>query len=244
MSDDRPLDYPYKTAGDLVDEVIARAVPNATPDDLVSVSRDFVLRALDDAHRRIERHAPWKFAEARATRSVSSGTPEIYAPPEAATILKVFNTTTGEELEYVDLRQNMRLWERMNYRDGTGRVRSYGEPRWYGMWTNIIYLAPVPRRDMQLDLYFYRHFTPLDDEDAIPTLPSPHYDLLVDFAVGEVLLHLPPSGDRYLPQSVAEPYFERFAHSLEQLEASHSAKTTLDQVLWHHFVDEVEMGEW
>lgn len=234
--------YPTAEARDLVDRSIASAVAITSPDRMVDINRAFVLSALNEALRKIERAGPWKFAEATAYTEFEPAQFEATLPPDLAVPLKAVNATTGSELIFLDLRQSMDLYKDLNAINAQPQVE--GQPTYYGVWGRQMQVAPIPRKAVQINVRYYRYLPALEDEDDEVPLPVTYHDLLVNHAVGTVLLRMPAEGDRFLPASAAEPWFAKFQEGLFEMQASPLSSETLDAVNDHRMTEDIAERHW
>ncbi len=147
--------------------------------------------------------------------------------------MSVRAATTDNELAYHDERQ--RFWDQ----DATGAVEAYS------LWSGELRFYPLPSKAESFTLRYYQKWSDLVDPTDTPVIPETWHDLLADFAAGQLALRLPPTGDRFLPYSKAEPYLASFAQGLEEMVNSDLVMKTWDNVPNYGFTEEVlSIGEW
>jgi hypothetical protein len=220
--------------GEIVETAVAQVISLTQSDQLVNANPVFVERMVNKAYHKIEKRALWKFSEGEATINAVAGT-RVCAnvPADLSVPLAVYSDLTEQELAYHDERQ--RFWDKST----TGAVESYG------LWNDEFRFYPLPKQNETFTLRYYKKWTDLADPSDTPVIPETFHDLLVDFASGQLALRLPPTGDRFLPNSKAQPYLDAFFSGLEEMSNSDLVMKTWDAVPNYDYTEHVlGIGEW
>lgn len=201
----------------------------------VDVSKPFVVMSINDALRRVERAALWKFSEAEATLEVEAGEREptvASMPTDMAVPLLAYNLTTKRELAFHDDRQ------RVADQDLTGDVLAYS------VWGSDLRVYPLPTRTNEILLRYYRSWPALVEDGDEPIFPETFHDMLTSYAAGQLILRLPPTEGKYLPQNAAEPHLATFQAQLVEMLSSDLVMPTFDRVSNHDHLEMLTDGEW
>lgn len=220
--------------GELTETAIAQVVPLTAPDQLVNANEAFVKSMINRAYHKIEKRAMWKFSEAEATITATSGT-RVCAdvPADLGIPLAVYSNALKRELDYHDERQ------------GFFDLETTGQVCAYSLWQGEFRFFPLPNATETFILRYYRTWTDLIDPSDVPIIPDTFHGLLVDYASGKLALRLPPTGDRFLPYSKAQPYLEDFNVGLEEMANSDLVVKTWDSVPNYGFTEGVlQIQEW
>ena len=202
---------------ELVDMTVAKVRSPSQADASIDISDAFVTELINEGLHHIERQALWEFAETAAIITAISGIPTTPVPDDCHTTLKAINTRTGIDLEFTDVRQEMGHYKFDNYILPGFRPHVQGEITHYGLWTNQYIWGPIPRRDTQINLRYYRHFPRLEEDEDEPIIPETYHDILTNYAASRLILALPAEGNRYLPWSMAEPYEQMWQQGLQEM---------------------------
>lgn len=219
--------------GDMVDIAIARVSGPSRAH--VDVSAPFVVMSINDAMRRVERAALWKFSEAEVTLEIEAGERQATVasmPTDLAVPLLAYNLTTHTELAFHDDRQ------RVADQTLTGDVLAYS------VWGSELKFYPLPNRTNEVLLRYYRTWPALVNDGDEPVFPETFHDMLTSYAAGQLILRLPPTEGKYLPQNAAEPHFAAFHAQLAEMLASDLVMPTFDRVSNHDHLEMLTDGEW
>lgn len=220
--------------GEITDAAIAQVVGLGQVDRLVNTNTAFVKAMVNKGYHIVERTSLWKFSEKEAAINTASGT-RVCAdtPDDLAVPLMVYCPRISAPLEYHDERQ------RFYSAEDSGPVRAYA------MWANELRFYPLPTKDESLTLRYYYQWPDLVADSDEPVFPATFHDLLVDYGSYHLVLRLPPTGDRYLPYSSAQPYLEGFKSGLGEMLSSDLAMKTFDEVPNYDFNEGIlGMMEW
>ena len=219
--------------GEITEAAIAQVVA-LRHTNFVDVNEEFVRAMVNKGYHIIERAALWKFSEAeedvtaQAGERVCADIPEDFALSVAA-----YSYKNKVELFYHDERQ--RFWD----------LNDSGDVLAYGVWQGEVRWYPLPKREETIRLRYYAKWPDLVDDEDVPVIPETWHDLLLDYASGQLALRLPPEGDRFLPNSRAEPYMQSFEARLNEMMQSDLVMKTWDTVPNYAFQDNVlDLGEW
>lgn len=220
--------------GELTETAIAQVISLTQTDQLANVNEAFVKQMVNKAYHKIERRALWKFSERESSIHSAVGVRTCAdAPSDLAIPVAVYSETLQGELAFHDERQ--RFWDL----DATGIVEAYG------LWKGEFRFFPLPTKVETFTLRYYKKWTDLVLDADVPIIPETWHDLLADFASGQLALRLPPTGDRFLPFSKAQPYLESFAAGVEEMANSDLVMPTWDKVPNYGFTEDVlSIGEW
>ena len=220
--------------GEIVEAAIGQVIPLTSADQLVNANKEFVRLMANKAYKQIERRTLWKFSEAEEEVTATSGV-RVCAdvPVDFAIPLEIFNLSTKQELTYHDERQ------------GTLILDQPGSVKMYGLWKDELRWYPLPKATETLMLKYYKSWPELTDDSDEPIIPSAWQYLIVDYASGQLARRLPPTGDRFLPHSKADPWIQDFLVGVEEMANSDLVLKTWDRVPNYEFENEVlGMGEW
>lgn len=217
----------------IVDTAIAKSIALTDTAQIININRAFVGAMVNEGYHVIERAAVWQWSEAEATLTAVVGDREPTGyPTDLATIISVWDNTAKIEVGYHDERQKDLDWSVTN-----------APPQCYSLWSGEFRLWPKPDDTRTYTLKYYKYWTDLSLDTDEPVIPDAFHSLLADYAAGHLTLRIPPTGDRFLPTSKAQPYFENFNRGLiEMLNGPHCVKT-LDETLLHDFNDYVVTSE-
>lgn len=212
----------------LIPASIAQVVALSQAELLADVSEDFVVAMINKGYHIVERRALWKFSEAEVELTAVPGQREATgAPSDLGVPVSVWSNQLKTELGYHDDRQ------RFFPQEDTGTVQMYG------MWGGDLRFYPLPKRAETFTLRYYRTWPDLIDPTDEPILPETWHDLLIDYASYSLAMRLPPAGDRFLPNSRANPFLENFEYRLEQMVNSDLVMPTWDTVPNYGFDEHV-----
>lgn len=219
--------------GDIYGAAIAQVVSLTQTERVINVNEKFVKAMVNAAYHRIERAALWKFSEAEDEISAEAGTQACQDLPDDFNIpLLVWDNEAKDHLEFHDERQKM-----INLGSGI--------PSHYGMWDGELRFFPTPSSARTYTLRYYKTWPDLVTDAEEPIIPETWHDMLVSYAAGRLAQRLPPTGDRFLPHSLAQPFLDSFELDLERMKESPLVMTTWDRVPNYGFEDEVlTLGEW
>jgi len=207
---------------------IAQVVAPTQSEQLVNVNEKFVDLMVNKGYHQIERRALWKFSEAEAPISASAGTREAQGlPSDYGLPLMVWSDRMKAPLTFHDDRQ--RFFD----------LNAEGEVTYYGVWERDIKFYPLPKRNETFLLRYYKTWPDLEQDNDEPIIPETWHDLLIDYASYWTALRLPPTGDRFLPNSRAEPYLQVFEARLEEMANSDLVMPTWDEVPNYGFQENV-----
>ena len=217
--------------GEIVDASIAQVVGVTQTDRLVNASPAFVKAMINKGYHIIERAALWKFSEAEAEITSAVDT-RVCAdtPADLSVPLALYSNRLKTELGYHDDRQ------KFAYEAASGLIM------YYSMWAGQLKFYPLPTQVETFKLRYYKTWPDLVADGDLPIFPATFHDLLVDYGSYHLALRLPPTGDRFLPNSAAQPYIEAFQANLSDMLASDHVTKTFDTVPNYGFIDEV-LGE-
>ena len=205
----------------LVETAIAKAVPIGSTPQGTSVNTAFVGAMVNEGYHKVERAALWKFSEAEATLTTTVGSRSVTGQPtDLGIILGLFNDYEEIPLEYLDKRQGF------FDPDAEGIITNYT------YWADTIEVWPTPTRADSLTLRYYKTWPDLSGTD-VPLFPEQYHDLLTSYAAGQLILRLPPTGNRFLPDSKAQPYLAEFREGLASMLASPLTLTVADEIYAH-----------
>jgi len=220
--------------GEITDAAIAQVVSVSMTDRLVNTNRDFVQTMINKGYHLIERTALWKFSERDAEITAAPGT-RVCAdvPADLGVPLMVYSNRLRTPLGYHDERQ------RFQPLDQTGKVQEYA------VWGDEFRFYPLPTANETFVLRYYGTWADLSNDADIPVIPATFHDLLIDYGTYHLALRVPPTGDRYLPFSSAQPYLEGFKSGLMGMLASDLVMKTFDEVPNYGFNENVlGLMEW
>jgi hypothetical protein len=221
--------------GQMIDTAIAQVIPLTSTDQLVNANREFVKSMINKAYHTVERRALWKFSQKEATiNAVASTRVCANLPADLAIPLMVYSPKLECELQYHDERQ--KFW-------GVDSVP--GTVQAYGLWQGDLRWYPLPKAAESFTLRYYATWADLSADSDVPIFPATWHDILTDYAAGHLARRLPPTGDRFLPHSKAQPWLDDFNIKLEQMLASDLVMDTWDKVPNYGFEDNVlALGDW
>lgn len=210
---------------ELVDLTVAKLVPITDAEQVANVNTAFVLAALNEAYHTVERAALWKYSEDKATLTTVVGQAEYSEATDVSatlmTVQHVYDATARCELRFLDQRQAVH-----DYGDGTG------VPEAWSRWQGTITLHPTPSVARALDVWFYSRWDDLT-LGTEPVFPPIYHDMLTDHAAATLALRMPPTGDRFLPGSRAEPHRQEFLGKLSQMLNDPRSAITEDEIVNH-----------
>lgn len=213
--------------GQIVDASIAQVVGVTQTDRLVNASPEFVKVMVNKGYHIIERTALWKFSEAEADITALAGIRACAdVPADMGVPLGVYSPRLHAPLEFHDERQRFGS-------NGSGHVTSYG------LWGGELRFYPMPKENETLLLKYYKTWPDLILDADEPLIPATFHDLLVDYGSYHLALRLPPTGDRFLPNSAAQPYLDGFNANLLQMLSSDLVLPTFDEVPNYGFIENV-----
>lgn len=222
------------TLEELEEAAIGQVIPLTATEDLVNANKTFVRLMINKAYHIIERRTLWKFSEAEAEISATKGEkicPDV--PEDMAIPLGIWSSRRKQPLSYHDERQ------KFLFREDEGVVE------YYGLWQGDLIWYPVPKYEETFTLRYYMKWDDLKEATDKPIIPEAWHSLLIDFASGQLARRLPPSGDRFLPHSKADPWIEDFRNGVEQMANSDLVLKSWDEIPNYGFEDEVlSLGEW
>lgn len=221
--------------GEMIDLAIAQVIPLTKQEELVNTNKVFMKGMINKAYHRIERAALWKFSEGEADISVVANTRECPdAPSDFGISIAVYSPELKQELQFHD--------ERQSFLD----IGWQGGPvQLYSLWDGDLKFYPLPKKNETLTLRYYKFWSDLDADSDVPIFPATWHDLLVDFASGQLALRLPAPGERFLPNSKAEPWIQSFEVRLLEMTQSDLVLPTWDEVPNYGFQENVlGISEW
>lgn len=220
--------------GEIYAAAIAQVVSLTQTERLVNANEAFVKAMVNHAYHRVERAALWKFSESEATVNSVAGQRNVTGLPSNLGVpLMVLDDASDTLLEYHDERQKMLP------------LTNTGVPYAYSMWQDEMRLYPLPSSARSYTLRYYKTWVDLVDDSDEPEFPETWHDLLVNYAAGKLAQRLPPTGDRFLPHSLAQPFLDAFEADLVRMTDSPLVMKTWDKVPNYGFEDEVlSIGEW
>lgn len=220
--------------GQIYRSATAQVVALTQLDRLPNANEAFVKAMVNAGYHRIERAAMWKFSEAEEEITSVAGQREaIGVPTNLSVPLMVHDIEWDRTLDYHDERQKILP------------LSDTGHPQYYSVWSGGIRFYPLPTTARGYTLRYYRSWTDLVDDSDEPLIPETYHDLLINYGAGKLAQHLPPTGDRFLPHSQAEPYLVQFENDLQRMLDSPHVMKTWDAVPNYGFEDEVlSLGEW
>lgn len=214
--------------GQIVDAAIAQTIGVTETEQLVNASPDFVKAMVNKGYHIIERSALWKFSEGEATINATAGIRVCGdLPSDLGVPLLVYSNRLRTELPYHDDRQ------RFAYPDSTGPIL------YYSLWGGELKFYPLPSADESFVLRYYKSWPDLVDDSDEPLIPATFHDLLVDYGSYHLTLRIPPTGDRFLPNSAAQPYLDAFEANLSRMLASDLVMKTFDSVPNYGYLEDV-----
>lgn len=219
---------------EIYETAIAEVVSLTQTERILNTNEEFVKRQVNRGYHKIEKRALWKFSEGEEEITVPSGSRNPLAiPSDLAVPLMVYSHKLNDEIAYHDERQ------RFYNPTATGTVE------YYGIWDDEFRVYPLPRREETFTLRYYRYWTDLSLDGDVPVIPDTFHDLLIDHAAGKLAQRLPPTGDRFLPHSLAQPFLDSFHQGLELMADSDLAMKTWDAVPNYDFHENVlGLQEW
>lgn len=218
--------------GEIVEAATAQVIALSNTEQLVNAAPNFVKAMVNKGYHLVERSALWKFSEAEAPITYTAGTREATQPDDLGVPLMVYDAQ-GHPLTYWDDRQ------------AAFPPSDTGEPRYYSVWEDTIRLWPLPKKEGQFTLRYYKQWPDLVGDADEPIIPNTFHDLLVDYGSYQLALRLPATGDRFLPFSQAQPYIEGFQTNLALMLGSDLVMKTWDEVPNYGFIENVlGLGEW
>lgn len=220
--------------GEIWNASIAQVVSLTQVERLPNANEAFAKAMVNAGYHRIERAALWKFSEAEATIQSAAGTREATGvPADFGVPLMVHDDAADTLLDFHDERQ------KFLYLDDTGI------PLGYALWQGDIRLYPLPTSVRNYTLRYYRYWPDMAADEDVPLLPDTWHDMLINYAAGKLAQRLPPTGDRFLPHSLAQPYLDTFEADLQRMLDSPLVMPTWDRVPNYGFEDEVlGLQEW
>lgn len=219
---------------ELVETSIAQVVSLTQTELIVNLNDEFVKRMVNKGYHLIERSALWKFSEAEAEiRAVKGQRTAEDVPDNLAVPIMLYSTDRHELIRYHDERQKfLHLGDK-------GIIHAYS------LWEDEVRFYPLPSKDESFVLRYYMSWPDLVEDEDEPIIPVVWHSLLTDYASGQLALRLPPTGDRFLPFSKAQPYLESFSTGLQEMQNSDLTMKAWDSVPNYGFEDEVlSIGEW
>lgn len=199
----------------------------------VDVNLAVVNAFINEAYHMVERAALWKFSEAETVINLSAGAETAAVPADLAVPLMARNDETDQELLFHDERQ-------MFLPPGSGQP---GQVEVYSVYANTFRFKPAPRAATSITLRYYKTWPDLVAETDEPIFPPTWHDILSSYAASKLALRLPPSGNRFLPASEAEPHEQAWQTGLLKMMDSPLTLTTSDNVESHHLTQSIYLGE-
>lgn len=219
--------------GEIVEAATAQVIALTQTEQLVNAAPNFVRLMVNKGYHQIERSALWKFSEAEATIEAFQGQRETTKPDDLGVPLLVQDTASGSTLAYWDDRQ------------AAFPPSDTGDPQFYSLWEEEIRVWPLPVKDREYLLRYYKYWPDLKADEDEPIIPEAFHDLLVDYGSYQLALRLPATGERFLSYSQAQPYMEAFQVGLGLMLDSDLVMKTWDEVPNHSFYENVlGLGEW
>lgn len=220
--------------GQIYQAATAQVVALTQSDRLINANVPFVKAMVNAGYHRIERTALWKFSEGEAQITCTANTRAATGVPADLSVpLMVHDDERDYPLDYHDERQKTLL------------LKATGHPEYYSMWKGELRFYPLPIATRSYTLRYYRSWSDLVDDTDVPILPETYHDLLINYGAGKLAQRLPPTGDRFLPHSQAEPYLIQFEQDLSMMLDSPLVMKTWDKVPNYGFEDEVlSIQEW
>lgn len=219
--------------GEIYRAAIAQVVSLTQTERVININEPFAKAMVNAGYHKVERAALWKFSEAEEEITGLVGVKAASGVPVNLNVpLLIWDPVAKDHLEFHDERQKMvDLGE--------------GIPTHYGIWDKEIRLFPTPSTARTYLLRYYKKWVDMSDDSDTPEMPDTWHDLLVSYAAGRLAQRLPPTGDRFLPHSLAKPFLDSFELDLERMKDSPLVMPTWDNVPNYGFQDEVlTLGEW
>lgn len=220
---------------DLIDLTIAKLVPITDAQQASNINSTFVLAAVNEGYHTVERTALWKWSEAETTFNTVASQRE-YAESTIAsdmmTVQHIWDDTLQTDLTFLDERQ---------------RYHSYGQsvtgvPESWSRWAGNVILHPTPSAVRTLTVRYYAQWSDLTVSTE-PVFPAMYHDMLADFAASVLALRLPPTGDRFLPASRAEPHRQAFNQKLVAMVNDERSGVTMDEIRNHDWEEYVTYSQ-
>lgn len=214
--------------GQITDAAIAQVIGMTQTERLVNASPEFVKAMVNKGYHIIERSALWKFSEGESVINATAGDRTAAdLPSDLGVPLMVYSNRLRNELPYHDDRQ------RFVNPSTTGPVSHYS------LWGGELKFYPLPSANESFVLRYYKTWDDLSADADVPVIPATFHDLLIDYGSYHLALRIPPTGDRFLPNSAAQPYLDAFEANLSRMLASDLVVKTFDEVPNYGFIDEV-----
>lgn len=218
---------------ELVELAKYQALGPSRSGDLLDVNDVVVKAHINKAYHRVENAGTWKWSEkeddelvvSKGEYRLNAGLVDLGVP------LLAYNVDSKTMLDYVDDRQ------RVQDADDRGVINSYteygGELRFY----------PRASKDTTVMVRYYAKWLDLVDGNDRPVFPEAHHHILADYATGMMLLRIPPTGDRFLPESAARPWLQSWEEGVAEMIMSPLNLKTLDAIRVHAHDDMIFEGE-
>lgn len=220
--------------GEITDAALAQVISLGMTEQIVNANRAFVGAMVNKGYHIVERRTLWKFSEKEDTINAVAGT-KVCAdvPADLATTLAIWSSRMKCELPYHD--ESQRFFPEV----------SDGLVQYYGLWADELRWYPTPTQAESFILRYYAKWTDLVADSDVPVIPETWHDLLIDHASGWLAMRLPPTGDRFLPASRAQPFLDTFNARLEEMANSDLVLKTWDEVPNYGYEEDVlGLGEW
>lgn len=220
--------------GEITDAAIAQVLSLSRSNQIIDANRTFVKAMINKGYHIIERRALWKFSEGEGDITAVANTRNCAdLPSDFGIPLAVWSDRLKCEITYHDERQ------KFFQLDATGLVQ------YYGIWDDEFRWYPLPTQAEDFVLRYYAKWADLSADEDEPVIPATWHDLLIDHASGWLAMRLPPTGDRFLPGSRAEPFLASFEARLEEMANSDLVLKSWDAVPNYGYEDNVlGLGEW
>lgn len=221
---------------DLVDLTIAKLVPITDANQAANINSTFALAAINEAYHTVERTALWKWSEAETTfdsvvdqRAYDEQTD---IATDLVTIQHIWDDEQQCDLTFLD--------ERQRYHSQGQSVT--GVPDSWSRWAGNVILHPTPSVVRTFTVRYYAQWDDLATNTS-PVFPAMYHDMLADFAASVLALRMPPTGDRFLPASRAEPHKQMFNQKLVAMVNDERSGVTMDEIRNHDWEEYVTYSQ-
>lgn len=220
--------------GQIYRAATAQVVSLTQVERLPNANEEFTKAMVNAAYHKVERAALWKFSEAEAEISSAVDTREATGVP-------------------VDFNVSVALWDNeakclLDFHDERQKfldVTDTGSPQYYAVWGGDVRFYPLPKKVQSYTLRYYKKWVDLSDDSDVPEIPETWHDLLINYAAGKLAQRLPPTGDRFLPHSLAQPFLDDFSLDLQRMLDSPLVLPSWDAIPNYGYQDEVlSLQEW
>lgn len=220
--------------GEIYRAATAQVVSLTQTERLPNANEEFTKSMVNAGYHRVERAALWKFSEAEANITSVVGTREATGVPVDFNVpVAMWDIEAKAPLDFHDERQKFLPLD------------NSGTPEYYAVWGGDVRFYPLPKSIRSYTLRYYKKWVDLVDDTDVPEMPETWHDLLINYAAGKLAQRLPPTGDRFLPHSLAQPFLDDFELSLQRMLDSPLVMPSWDAIPNYGFQDEVlSLQEW